>query len=190
MTKERGMYPSVILPGNVLGTDLLLLGRRVLKEQSSSSMGSGNNTNKKDWLLIKIQAIAKYQTNLKKARLSLEFPYGVNRGEAAKVEEESEKKKTKAQNKNKKKMEKERKKKIAEFEALEKECVVVHVICRIDNGKQGGKARICERNGKTFVEILIDKNVWESDDFLKELKLGIGRIWQYKRTKRLQFDDV
>ena len=186
MTEEKGLYPSVILPGKVLGTDLLLLGRRVPKEQSSSSMGSGNTTNKKDWLLIKIQAITKYQTNLKIARLSLEFPYGVNRGEAAKVEEESEEKETKAQNKNKKKKDK----KVEEFEALEKECVVVHVICRIDNGKQGGKARICERNGKTFVEILIDKNVWESDDFLKELKLGIGRIWQYKRTKRLQFDDV
>ena len=99
---------------------------------------------------------------------------------APKVEEESEKEESMEE------MEEKRKKKIAEFEALEKECVVVHVICRIDNGKQGGKARICKRNGKTFVEILIDKKVWESDDFLKELKLGTGRIWEYKLAKRMK----
>ena len=50
MTEERGMYPSVMLPGESFGADLLLLGRRIPKGQQSS--------NKKDWLLIKVQAKA------------------------------------------------------------------------------------------------------------------------------------
>lgn len=173
MKEERGTYPSVVLAGDNLGADILMLGSRK-KTPASEGRETRSSNLRKQWLLIKVQAKARQKkSDVNEARLSLELPFGIKRKEQAKPENQMS-----AQEKSTKK---ESERKAQEFAELENDCVVVHVICRTD-GEKRVETAISKR--KKFVEIMINRYVWENDSFLNSMKRGSENIVEYnKRTK-------
>lgn len=207
MCEERGKYPSLILPGDALGADVLLLGSRLPTSAATSS------SLRKRWLLVKIQAKAKDTTDMSNARASLELPYGINRDanvkkaslletvkKAKKVVEETKEavekvdkaaedevvaaalKRTERAERAAEAAKKASDAKMAAFRQIEKECEVVHVICVMD--KREEITRVRTAHGQTFVEIVIDSTKWESEAILSPMKKGIENIRIFKSSKR------
>lgn len=173
MNEERGKYPSLILPENNLGADIVMLGSRSEELGVSETTSSSS---RKRWLLVKVQAKAQAKSGPTMARLSLEYPYGINRGEPPKERKDFqsdgafERYKTSKESSDAK---------MKLFRDIEKECVVVHVLCVTDKKKH---ARTAKRtvDGQEFVEIVIDSTVWENDKDLSVLRAGAAGIVDYK----------
>ena len=113
------------------------------------------NTQKK-WLLIKIQTKRRFDFTLSKARLRLESPYGPLRKNKTINKETIEAK-------------------IRSYNELEKQCQVVHLICR-QLGRKKDKVKITKNN---IVEIVFNQSSWRNNVFLEAVNKDIAPIVKF-----------
>ena len=151
MNAPLGTFPSIIFPGTSHGADVIILAK--------------NASNK--WLLICLQAKAKYQTSTSKALRVLQFVYSQNRDEAGKKEKST---------KIAKVVDEEA---FAKFDALKAKCKVVHLVAKLNGSLDKTKTKLVDG----VVQVIIDEKKWSSVNELAPLQEGINRLREYKIVK-------
>lgn len=150
MNAPLGTFPSTIFPDTAHGADVIMLAK--------------NSSNK--WLLICLQAKAKFQASTPEALRVLQSAYAQNRVETGKTGQGTKKAKVVDQEA------------LDKFDALKAECKVVHLVAKL-NGSIDNITKLVDG----VVQVIIDEKKWTSVDELKPLQEGMKRLRKYNAVK-------